>query len=154
LDHPAMYVSLNRLGSMVIDIESNRLDAKFVRENGLVDDHFSITKGPVPPLIISGPASQVVFAGEPVAFNVTVTGTQPLAYQWAFNSSPIEGATNATLIFSNAAPTLAGNYSVTVTNSFGVANSLPAKLTVLTNNPDCHPITAGLVAWWPGDGNA
>jgi hypothetical protein len=33
---------------MVIDISGNRLDAKFLRETGAVDDHFSIIKGAQP----------------------------------------------------------------------------------------------------------
>lgn len=44
LNHPAMFVSLNKLGSMVLDINGNRLDAKFIRETGVVADSFSIIK--------------------------------------------------------------------------------------------------------------
>ena len=47
LDHPAMFISLNNLGSMVLDIDGNRLDAKFLRENGLIADYFTIIKGSV-----------------------------------------------------------------------------------------------------------
>jgi acid phosphatase type 7 len=47
LNHPAMFISLNNLGSMVIDIDGNRLDAKFLRENGTIADYFSIIKGAV-----------------------------------------------------------------------------------------------------------
>jgi hypothetical protein len=46
--HPAMFIKLKELGSMVIDVNSNRLDAKFLRETGAIDDHFTILKG-VPP---------------------------------------------------------------------------------------------------------
>jgi Calcineurin-like phosphoesterase/Purple acid Phosphatase, N-terminal domain len=45
LNHNAMYVSLNLLGSMVIDITSNRLDALFLRDTGETNDCFSIVKG-------------------------------------------------------------------------------------------------------------
>jgi acid phosphatase type 7 len=52
--HPAMFVSLLRMGSMVIDISGNRLDAKFLRETGAIDDHFTILKGkPAEPLRIA-----------------------------------------------------------------------------------------------------
>ncbi|MDX2185619.1 MAG: metallophosphoesterase [Opitutaceae bacterium] len=44
LNHPAHVVSLNRLGSLVIDIEGLRLDGTFLRENGEVDDIFRIEK--------------------------------------------------------------------------------------------------------------
>jgi hypothetical protein len=48
LNHPAMYISLNNLGSMVLDVDGNRLDAKFLRETGVVADNFTIIKGSAP----------------------------------------------------------------------------------------------------------
>ena len=45
-DHPANIVNINELGSMVIDIEGTRLDAKFLDSKGVVRDYFTITKGP------------------------------------------------------------------------------------------------------------
>ncbi|MBK9439739.1 MAG: metallophosphoesterase [Chloracidobacterium sp.] len=44
LNHPAMFISLNNLGSMVIDVQNDRMNAKFLRENGTVADYFSIIK--------------------------------------------------------------------------------------------------------------
>ncbi|MEO8348372.1 MAG: fibronectin type III domain-containing protein, partial [Acidobacteriota bacterium] len=48
LNHPAMFISLNQLGSMVLDVDGNRLDAKFLRETGAIDDSFTIVKGTAP----------------------------------------------------------------------------------------------------------
>ena len=45
LDHPAMFISLNRLGSVVLDINKDQLDAQFLESTGAVSDHFSILKG-------------------------------------------------------------------------------------------------------------
>ena len=45
LDHPAMLVSLNVLGSLVLDIDGNRLDAAFLDQAGAVRDSFTIIKG-------------------------------------------------------------------------------------------------------------
>jgi hypothetical protein len=45
-DHPAMFISLASLGSMVLDVDGTRLDAKFIDDNGAVQDSFSIIKGP------------------------------------------------------------------------------------------------------------
>jgi 3',5'-cyclic AMP phosphodiesterase CpdA len=42
--HPAMFIKLKQLGSMVIDVDGNRLDAKFLRETGAIDDYFTIIK--------------------------------------------------------------------------------------------------------------
>lgn len=48
LNHPAMFISLNQLGSMVLDVDGNRLDAKFLRETGAIADSFTIVKGGPP----------------------------------------------------------------------------------------------------------
>jgi len=37
---PAMYYSALHTGSLVLDIDSNRLDAKLIRESGAIDDYF------------------------------------------------------------------------------------------------------------------
>lgn len=46
LDHPAMCVSLNEVGSLVLDVHSNRLDATFLRETGETNDTFTLLKVP------------------------------------------------------------------------------------------------------------
>jgi hypothetical protein len=43
-DHPAMKVSIARLGSLVIDIDGDRLDGRFVDDAGIVQDHFTIVR--------------------------------------------------------------------------------------------------------------
>src|SRR6058998_3711722 len=45
LNHPAMYISLNVLGSLVLDVNGAQLDAKFLNSSGSVQDHFTIKKG-------------------------------------------------------------------------------------------------------------
>ena len=44
LDHPAMYISLLELGSMVLDVDDARLDAVFLDDSGSVRDSFTIRK--------------------------------------------------------------------------------------------------------------
>ena len=44
LNHPAMFVSLSELGSFVLDVDVDRLDATFVGQTGLTDS-FTIIKG-------------------------------------------------------------------------------------------------------------
>jgi len=55
LNHPAMFISLNSLGSMVVDVAGSRLDAVFLNETGLVMDRFTVMKTPdlQPPMIDS-----------------------------------------------------------------------------------------------------
>ena len=53
LDHPAMVISLDQLGSLVLDIDGNVLDATFLRSDGTIADTFQMKKGdgdqPPPP---------------------------------------------------------------------------------------------------------
>ncbi len=46
LAYPAMYVGFNSLGSMVLDFDGNRLDAKYLDDHGTVLDYFTIVKDP------------------------------------------------------------------------------------------------------------
>lgn len=45
LDHPAMFISLYRLGSFIIDVDGNKLDATFLGEDGEKLDYFTMIKG-------------------------------------------------------------------------------------------------------------
>ncbi|HEU0011141.1 MAG TPA: metallophosphoesterase family protein [Verrucomicrobiae bacterium] len=52
--HPAMFITRLNLGSTVIDVDGPRLDARFLRETGAIDDSFTITKGSMQaPLLIA-----------------------------------------------------------------------------------------------------
>jgi len=83
LNHPAMFISLNNLGSMVLDISSNRLDATFIRENETTNDYFTILKVNFPPV-----ASNIIY-------NVPANVTTPLAFGGGdINSNTITFATD------------------------------------------------------------
>jgi hypothetical protein len=44
LNHPAMVVSMQEAGSLIIDIDGNRLTSRFINDEGEVKDEFSIEK--------------------------------------------------------------------------------------------------------------
>lgn len=44
LNHPAMVVSMEEAGSLIIDVEDNRLTSRFINDEGEVKDEFSIQK--------------------------------------------------------------------------------------------------------------
>lgn len=60
LNHPAMYASLNELGSVVLDVSNNRLDAVHLRADGAITDSYTLLKGPddTPPTITEATASK------------------------------------------------------------------------------------------------
>jgi acid phosphatase type 7 len=80
LNHPAMFLSLNVLGSLVLDLETNRLDLSFLDSTGAVRDYFTIVKsGSTPP-----PTPPVAPANLAVGQN----GKKKLLLNWTQSSSP------------------------------------------------------------------
>ncbi|MSU59600.1 MAG: metallophosphoesterase family protein [Pedosphaera sp.] len=138
LNHPAMYLSLNNLGSMVLDISSNRLDAKFIREDGTTNDYFTILKLNYAPV-----ASKLTF-------NVAADISTALALAGSdINRNPITFTTNSLPgrgLISNFNPTsgafvytpahgFSGGGSFNVSASDGLTNSSPASVTINVQSP-------------------
>lgn len=103
-----------------------------------------------PPVIVTNPASQTIFAGGTANFSVAVTGSAPFAYQWRFNSTNIPGATTNTYSLPGVTTNNAGNYLVIITNIAGAVTSAPAMLTV--TNPPPGATFAGILAGWDMSG--
>ncbi len=98
--------------------------------------HFLVLSPFLPPLevlpiISKNPRSQTVGIGSTVYLSVRVTNTLDRSFQWYFGTNRIEGATNATLILTNVSSAQSGAYTVTVSNSAGIATSDSAMLSVL-----------------------
>ena len=83
-----------------------------------------------PPTITTQPTNQTVVVGSTATFSVTASGSLPLSYQWNFNGTNIDGATNIFLTLNNVQFNQAGVYSVLVTNLYGSILSSNATLTV------------------------
>ncbi len=111
--------------------------------------------GPLAPVITTQPTNVTVVVSNTAMFAVGAQGTAPLSYLWSFNHTNLLGGTNAILTLPNVQATQAGNYSVVVSNPGGSVTSAVAVLTVLVPAPPatCTPPPAGIVAWWPGEGN-
>jgi len=95
----------------------------------------------IAPAITEQPVSTAVPAGGSTGFSVAATGSNPLSYQWRFNSNPIAGATSASLSLTSVTSAQAGVYSVTVSNAAGSVTSTGATLTV--NTPAPPPSSGG-----------
>jgi acid phosphatase type 7 len=78
LNHPAMFTANTWVGSLVLDIDGDRLDLTFLRLTGEIDDSFTILKGS-----IVAPVSP----GAPTALNATATSTTQINLQWTDNST-------------------------------------------------------------------
>jgi subtilase family serine protease len=118
-----------------------------------VSSNALLTITPSQPVIVTQPTNQTVYVGANVQFEAAALGNKPFHYQWSCNNTNIAGATNATLTLTNVQLTQSGNYWVTITNAYGSTNSAIAVLTV-NPPPPCAPVSAGMVNWWQGEGNA
>ena len=68
-------------------------------------------------------------AGSAIFYAPAATGWA-LSYQWQRNGTNVPGATNAWFIVTNTSADQAGVYSVTTTNTWGIANTLVGQLNV------------------------
>ncbi len=84
------------------------------------------------PTIDNNPISTAVCENSSAVFNVSISGTSPITYQWYNSSGQIAGATATSYIIPQSLSTDAGTYYVKATNSCGTAVSTSATLTVNT----------------------
>lgn len=84
-----------------------------------------------PPAFLAQPSSQTVTAGATVVFTAAVNGAPTPFLQWNRNGTPLLGATKPTLVLTGA-NVVAGDYTVTATNSSNALTSNVAKLTLVS----------------------
>ena len=82
------------------------------------------------PTITVQPQNQTIKEGNAVTFSVTVTGAEPLSYQWYKNGFVLSGATENQYTIASVAESDAGQYFVIVSNSAGSVVSETASLVV------------------------
>ena len=92
--------------------------------------------------------SPVAYNPTNATFTVNAVGIGALTYQWKRNGVALPGANVSSLTVVNVTPADAGNYAVTVTDSVGPTESLPAALVVLVDpvfviTPASQSATAG-----------
>jgi hypothetical protein len=83
-----------------------------------------------PPSITLQPTNQTLAAGTSLTLSVLADGTAPLAYEWLDSFGAIPGETNSSLILNPALTNYTGNYSVIVSNAYGVVTSQVATVFV------------------------
>jgi hypothetical protein len=82
------------------------------------------------PFIVTQPASITRIVGTPATFTVVAGGSFPRAYQWKQGTTPVPGATAASLTLPSIQWSDAGSYSCEITNAYGSTNTAAATLTV------------------------
>ena len=151
--------------TIYLDYGTNVIDWCYLRNDASVSvdaagwvDQVSYTPGITPPFVTLAAVSQVVFIGSNVTFKAAASGTPPLSYQWQFNGTNLDGATNATLALSNVQFTDEGSYRLAISNSAGVTNTPPALLNVVdlteaANATNLVWASAGEQPWGPETSN-
>ena len=105
----------------------------------------------LPPMVISQPLSESVGVGNPVNFNVGVSGTAPINYQWFWNDSAhplhdggnVSGTLTSTLTIEDVQSTNAGSYYVVVCNPVTCVSSSNATLTVTSPTLTTNTLSVG-----------
>jgi hypothetical protein len=92
-----------------------------------------------PAVVTESQSSIDVYAGSNPSFFVTVTGAQPITYQWLSNGVPIASATNNTYTLSDAQS--GASYTCEVTNGVGTLLVGPFTLTILADPTAPYPAT-------------
>jgi hypothetical protein len=107
-----------------------------------------------PPATLSGPIiltqqpqPRAILRGSNAMFQAMAEGAAPISYRWLFNGIEIIGATNASLLITNAQLSHDGTYSVVVSNSYGSVLSGEATLVVLIRPAiTLHPVSQSVAA--------
>lgn len=86
-----------------------------------------------PPQVTSQSPNQTVGAGSFVTLSVTAEGTPPLSYQWLLHGTNLPGRTSRNLFIPNAQPEASGDYTILVSNAFGMTSATLGLL--VTNRP-------------------
>lgn len=138
LNHPAMVVSLNLLGSLVIDVAGNRMDVKFLRETGAVDDSFSIVKGAsadatAPSITITAPttSSTHTASSSPLALGGTSSDNVAVTQvTWSNAATGGAGTASGTTSWTASVALAAGANAITVRAQDAAGNSATDTITV------------------------
>jgi pectate lyase len=92
-----------------------------------------------PPYIVTQPQNRSVTVSNDATFTVQAVGTEPLHYQWFFNTNTmLSNETDFSLTITNAQTNDTGGYSVVITNIYGSTTSTLATLTV-------NPVSTNIV---------
>lgn len=135
LDHPAMFMSLSSLGSMILEVNGNRLDAQFIDESGNVDDNFTIIKGDdtTPPIINKTEAGDASSVTVTYSEKVDAASAQNVANYAIDSGVTVSAATLAaderTVTLNTSALTEGALHTLTVNNVDDIAGN-----TIATNS--------------------
>jgi hypothetical protein len=152
LDHPAHFISLNELGTLVVDVDGNELNGSFLRSDGSVGDTFRIIKPDPHP---EAPLHLIAVAASEAAINLSWTAGSSNHFSYSversvdginFTEVMTAGPDTTAVVDSALLANTTYFYRVRGVNSIGPGkySNLASASTVLPNSVPRPP--AGLVA--------
>ena len=90
-----------------------------------------------PPSVVAQPQNEMVTNGSPASFNVSVSGTPPIFFQWQKNGvnltdgGDLSGSATNALSFGTTTTNDPGYYAVILTNAYGCVTSSIVRLNVV-----------------------
>ncbi len=113
LNHPAMFVSMSVLGSMVLDVDDERLDARFIDNTGATRDYFTVVKGAAPLSVTTTTLPDATVGAHYTEALAATGGTAP--YVWSLQAGSLTPglALSSTGVISGT-PTGAGTSAFTL----------------------------------------
>jgi hypothetical protein len=156
--HPSFYVIRNVLGSLVLDIAGDRLDAKFITSTGTTNDYFTILKTNAPP-VLEPVADQVVDANQPlvltnIARDFVLPGEE---LEFSLLSAPagasVRNLSSTDAVFSWVPTCAQGTTTnlITVQVSDHGTPPLTATQSFVVTVPDCVQVSLGRAVVRAGD---
>ncbi len=144
LNHPAHFLSLNNLGSLVLDVNGTTLNATFVKSDGTTPDTFSMVKqgGSTAPIVSTAAATNVSTTTATLNASVNPTGTATTAKfesgttgSYGTNTtitlSPNDDLTSqtASITLTGLTPDTTYHYRISATNTWGTVTGLDVQFT-------------------------
>lgn len=135
LNHPAMIYSdggAAAYGSLVVDVYKNRLDARYLKSNGVIGDEFTIFKKD---LVLQNQANLYVCQGESVPVTANFTGgSDSLLIKWV--AGPVQQISGAVVLN----PTVTTNYTLSV-KDLNTGQEVQTTFTITVYNIDAPLLT-------------
>src|SRR5205809_1331637 len=126
LNHPAMYISLNVLGSLVLDIDGSRLDAKFLNSSGSVKDYFTIKKDlgtSTFDFSLTNGGSKSVTQGASVSNTISAARVSGTAQSVSFSASGLPSGASASFSSTTCSPTCSTTVTIKTSSTTPLATS-------------------------------
>lgn len=150
LNHPAMFVSLNVLGSFVIDIDGDRLDAQYIDSTGARRDYFTLLKGgtgnAAPTVSITSPTNGAAFTDPAtVTINASAADSDGTVTKVDFFAGSTLVGTDSTAPYSVtwSAPIGSHNLTAIATDNLGATRTSSA-VSISVTAPGGGPTTVSL----------